>query len=114
MKYLKNVRMSPYSEDPGLNILTQEKFWNVTAPARQESIRALVTETAICLGRGELGTYFCWVGFMSMWEAMDTSNERALLEVHTRISLLPLISAFTLIVNQRHPFKSTFWYGQDH
>lgn len=27
MNNLKNEKMSPYFEDPGLNILTQEKFW---------------------------------------------------------------------------------------
>ena len=30
MKYLKNVKMSLYFEDPGLNTVTQEKFCNVT------------------------------------------------------------------------------------
>lgn len=58
-----------------------------------------MTETAICLGRGELGAYFCWVGFILMWEAMDKNNKRALLEVYTRISQLLLTSAFTLRVN---------------
>lgn len=28
---LKNVKMSLYFEAPGLNIMTQEKFFNVTA-----------------------------------------------------------------------------------
>lgn len=30
MKYLKNVKMSLYFEDPGLNTVTQETFCNVT------------------------------------------------------------------------------------
>ena len=30
MKYLKNVKMSLYFEDPRLNTVTQEKFCNVT------------------------------------------------------------------------------------
>lgn len=31
MKYLKNVKMSLHFEDPRLNNITQEKYYNVTA-----------------------------------------------------------------------------------
>lgn len=71
-------------------------------------IRAQGTETAICLGHGELGTYLCLVDLISIWEAMNKNNKRALLEIHTRISQLRFTSIFTVMVNQWHPFKRTF------
>jgi len=56
-----------------------------------EKIRALGTETIICLGHGELGTYLRWVDLISIWEAMNKNNKRALSEIHTKISQPPFL-----------------------
>lgn len=73
MKCLKNAKMSPYFEDPTLNILTY--------CIEYEKIHALGAKTAICLGLGESGTYSSWVDLISMWEATDKNNKRALLKI---------------------------------
>jgi hypothetical protein len=67
-------------EDPELNILTQEMFLQRHF-TECENIRALGTDAAICLSLGEFGTYLWSMDLISIWEAMNKNNKRALLEL---------------------------------
>lgn len=108
LKKLKSVEMPLYFKDPGVNILTQNSSIMLLHWLWKDS----------CFRDRYCNLPWSWwiwdifilLDLISIWETMNQNNKRALLEIHTKTSLLLFTFMFTVIRNQPHPSKSTSWF----